>query len=75
MQVIIKPRHTARCLVTHSIKSRILFAFKKSRDAILKYPLAILAVKEQQADISPNMAYLTGELFDDYIHDMKIVQE
>lgn len=36
---------------------------------------AILAAKDQQADISPDMAYLTGELFDDYIHDMKIVQE
>ena len=36
---------------------------------------AILAAKEQQADISPDMAYLTSELFDDYIHDMKIVQE
>lgn len=28
-----------------------------------------------RADIDPQEAYVSGELFDDYIHDMKIVQE
>ena len=36
---------------------------------------AIIAAKKQQTDVPPDMAYLTGTLFDDYIHDMKIVQE
>ena len=36
---------------------------------------AIIEAKNQQADISPDMAYLSGKLFDDYIHDMRIVQD
>ncbi len=36
---------------------------------------AVKAKKAMRADISPDMAYLTGELFDDYIHDMKLVQD
>ena len=36
---------------------------------------AILEAKKLQADIPMDSAYLTGKLFDDYIHDMKIVQE
>lgn len=29
----------------------------------------------QRADIDPQQAYVSGELFDDYIHDMKLVQQ
>lgn len=36
---------------------------------------AIIAAKKNQAYIDPAMAYLSGELFNDYIHDMKIVQD
>ena len=36
---------------------------------------AIIEAKNQQSDISPDMAYLSGKLFDDYIHDMRIVQD
>ncbi len=35
----------------------------------------IIEMKKQKADILPDMAYLSENLFDDYIHDMKIVQE
>ncbi len=35
---------------------------------------AIKAAKANQAEIAPDMAYVSGELFDNYIHDMKIVQ-
>ncbi len=35
---------------------------------------AIAIAKIDSAEISPDMAYVSGALFDDYIHDMKIVQ-
>ncbi|MDE6691227.1 MAG: RtcB family protein, partial [Clostridia bacterium] len=31
-------------------------------------------MKAKQTDIPPEMAYVSGQLFDDYIHDMKIIQ-
>lgn len=31
-------------------------------------------LKADKVDVSPDMAYVSGELFNDYIHDMKIVQ-
>ncbi|MBQ6125808.1 MAG: RtcB family protein [Erysipelotrichaceae bacterium] len=31
--------------------------------------------QEQTGDIPKDLSYLTGDLFDDYIHDMKIMQE
>ena len=33
------------------------------------------AKKEAVSDVPKEMAYVSGELFDDYIHDMKIMQE
>lgn len=36
---------------------------------------AIRAVKEIKSDVPPDEAYVEGELFDDYIHDMKITQQ
>lgn len=36
---------------------------------------AIRAAKQNTAVISQDMAYVEGELFDDYIHDMHIVQQ
>ena len=30
--------------------------------------------KNANVDINPDMAYVTGKLFEDYIHDMKIIQ-
>lgn len=35
---------------------------------------AILQAKSRSSEIDPDMAYVSGKLFDDYIHDMKIVQ-
>lgn len=35
---------------------------------------AIATAKSQQAIIDRDMAYVSGQLFDDYIHDMRIVQ-
>ncbi len=35
---------------------------------------AILCAKEKRAGVSPDMAYVSGALFDDYIHDMKLIQ-
>ncbi len=35
---------------------------------------AIEQMKRGRAEISPDMAYVSGDLFDDYIHDMKITQ-
>ncbi len=35
----------------------------------------VRGMKELRADFPPEQAYLTGVLFDEYIHDMKIVQE
>ena len=40
-----------------------------------KIQATIDKLKAKQVDISPDMAYVTGELFDDYIHDMKIMQQ
>ncbi len=34
----------------------------------------IKVMKANCAEISPDMAYVSGELFDNYIHDMKIIQ-
>ncbi|MDE7087484.1 MAG: RtcB family protein, partial [Clostridia bacterium] len=39
-----------------------------------KIQSAIEKLKARQADIPPEMAYVSGQLFDDYIHDMKIIQ-
>lgn len=36
---------------------------------------AIRAAKKNEAEIPQDMAYVQGELFDDYIHDMRIVQK
>ncbi len=36
---------------------------------------AVKNAKLMRADISLDMAYISGKLFDDYIHDMKIVQD
>ncbi len=41
---------------------------KEIYDAILE------AKKKKQKDIPPSLAYVEGQLFDDYIHDMKLVQ-
>ena len=32
-------------------------------------------LKAKQTDVPPDMAYVSGQLFDDYIHDMKLIQE
>jgi RNA-splicing ligase RtcB len=36
---------------------------------------AAKSVAASEEEIAKNLAYLTGELFDDYIHDMKIIQQ
>ncbi|MBQ7227487.1 MAG: RtcB family protein [Clostridia bacterium] len=36
---------------------------------------ALEALKNSTAQILPQMAYVEGQLFDDYVHDMKIVQQ
>ncbi len=40
-----------------------------------KIQSTIEKLKANKIDIPPEMAYVSGQLFDDYIHDMKIVQE
>ncbi len=39
-----------------------------------KIQSTIEKLKAKRAEILPEMAYVSGQLFDDYIHDMKIVQ-
>ena len=39
-----------------------------------KIQSTIAKLKARQTDVAPEMAYVSGQLFDDYIHDMKIVQ-
>lgn len=39
-----------------------------------KIQSTIEKLKAKQTDIPPDMAYVSGKLFDDYIHDMKIIQ-
>ncbi len=36
---------------------------------------AIMHAKDNQVEINPEMAYVSGKLFEDYIHDMRIVQQ
>ena len=47
----------------------------KSEGKERKIQSAIEKLKENRTEIPPEMAYVSGQLFDDYIHDMKIVQQ
>lgn len=40
-----------------------------------KIQSTIEKMKAKRTDIPPEMAYVSGQLFDDYIHDMKLTQE
>lgn len=40
-----------------------------------KIQSTIAKLKEKQSPINPDTAYAYGQLFDDYIHDMKIIQQ
>lgn len=40
-----------------------------------KIQSTIEKLKAKQIDVPPEMAYVSGQLFDDYIHDMKIIQQ
>ncbi len=46
----------------------------KARGENNKIQSTIEKLKKKQVNIPPEMAYVSGQLFDDYIHDMKIVQ-
>ena len=53
---------------------KALIAKLKSEGKNTKIQSAIEKLKNKQCDIDPAMAYVSGGLFDDYIHDMKIMQ-
>ncbi|MDE7439677.1 MAG: RtcB family protein [Clostridia bacterium] len=40
-----------------------------------KIQSTIQKLKAKQIDVAPAMAFVSGQLFDDYIHDMKIIQQ
>jgi len=46
----------------------------KAQGKRTKIQSTIEKLKAKRAEIPPEMAYASGQLFDDYIHDMKIVQ-
>ncbi len=46
----------------------------KSQGRLQDISKAIAAAKTRRADVAFDMAYVSGYLFDDYIHDMKITQ-
>ena len=46
---------------------------KEGKDSEIQQ--AIKVIKSRTTDIPKSLAYLEGELFDNYIHDMKIVQQ
>ncbi len=51
-----------------------LIATLKAEGRFTEIQAAIERAKAQQANINPDMAYVSDALFDDYIHDMRIVQ-
>lgn len=53
---------------------RALIEKMKAEGKQNKIQAAVQKVKEKQPEIPADMAYVSGQLFDDYIHDMKIVQ-
>lgn len=53
---------------------KAMIAKLKAEGKNTKIQSAIEKLKNKQCDIAPNMAYVSGVLFDDYIHDMKIMQ-
>ena len=55
------------------IKATIARLKAEGRDSEIQSTIDEL--KAQKTDILPEMAYVAGQLFDDYIHDMKIVQQ
>lgn len=54
------------------IKALIAALKQEGRDREIQS--AIAKLKAEKTDIPPEMAYVSGQLFDDYIHDMKIIQ-
>lgn len=54
------------------IKALIAALKQEGRDREIQS--AIEKLKAEKTDIPPEMAYVSGQLFDDYIHDMKIIQ-
>ena len=54
---------------------KAVIAKMKAEGKDSKIQSAIEKLKENRTEISPEMAYVSGQLFDDYIHDMKIVQQ
>ena len=53
---------------------KAMIAKLKSEGKNNKIQSTIEKLKENKCDVSPDMAYVSGRLFDDYIHDMKIMQ-
>ncbi|MDE6474693.1 MAG: RtcB family protein [Clostridia bacterium] len=53
---------------------KAVIAKLKSQGKNNKIQAAIENLKAKQCDIPMSMAYVSGQLFDDYIHDMKIIQ-
>lgn len=53
---------------------KAVIAKLKAEGKCNKIQSTIEKLKARQIDIPPEMAYVSSQLFDDYIHDMKIVQ-
>lgn len=51
-----------------------IIAYLKEEGRQKEIQSAVRMLKADKVDVSPDMAYVSGELFNDYIHDMKIVQ-
>lgn len=52
-----------------------LIASLKAAGRQTEIEAAIKTAKANTVDIAPDMAYAEGQLFEDYIHDMKIIQQ
>lgn len=52
-----------------------LIASLKAAGRQTEIEAAIKTAKANAVDIAPDMAYAEGQLFEDYIHDMKIIQQ
>lgn len=52
-----------------------LIAKLKAKGKAHKIQSEIEKLKAKKPDVPPEMAFVSGQLFDDYIHDMKIIQQ
>ena len=69
-------REAYRSLCGNSVAQiKAVIAKLKEQGKNNKIQSTIEKLKAKQIVVPPEMAYVSGQLFDDYIHDMKIIQE